>query len=103
MGKRKYTHVDEYEPVILQMREEGRTRREIAEHLGLTMKQIKGWINRYNRRQRRSFAPEASITKYFRLSKRLLTAYAIPFVAFPAIPFEVSLVVPGSLNALIKE
>ena len=53
MGKRKYTHVDEYESVILQMREEGKTRREIAEHLGLTMKQIKGWINRYNRRQRR--------------------------------------------------
>ena len=53
MGKRKYTHIEEYEPVILQMREEGKTRREIAEHLGLTKEQIKGWINRYNRRQRK--------------------------------------------------
>ena len=53
MGKRKYTHVEEYEPVILRMREEGQTRREIAEHLGLTKEQIKGWINRYNRKQRK--------------------------------------------------
>ena len=53
MGKRDYTHVGEYEQVILQMREEGKTRCEIAEHLGLTKKQIKGWINRYNRKQRR--------------------------------------------------
>ena len=52
MGKRKYAHVEEYEPAILQMREEGKTRREIAEHLGLTMKQVKGWIDRYNRKQR---------------------------------------------------
>lgn len=34
MGKRKYIHVEGYEPVILQMRMEGKTRREIAEHLG---------------------------------------------------------------------
>ena len=51
MGKRKYTHVEEYEPVILQMREEGKTRREIAESLGLEKEQIKGWLNRYNRKQ----------------------------------------------------
>ena len=51
MGKRKYTHVEEYEPVILQMREEGKTRREIAECLELEKNQIKGWINRYNRKQ----------------------------------------------------
>ena len=53
MGKRKYTHVKEYEPVILQMREEGKMLREIAEHLRLTKKQIKGWITRYNHRQAR--------------------------------------------------
>ena len=51
MGKRKYTHVEEYEPVILQMRKEGKTRREIAEHLGLEKQQIKDWIKRYNRKQ----------------------------------------------------
>ena len=53
MGKRKYTHMEAYEQVILRMREEGKTRCEIAEHLGLTKKQIKDWINCYNRRQRR--------------------------------------------------
>ena len=53
MGKRKYTHVKELEPVILQMRMEGKTRQEIAEHLGLTKKQVKDWINRYNRKQAR--------------------------------------------------
>ena len=51
MCKRKYTHVKELEPVILQMRKEGKTRREIAEHLGLTKKQVKDWINRYNQKQ----------------------------------------------------
>ena len=51
MGKRKYTHVEEYEPVILQMRKEGKTLREIAEYVGLTKAQIKGWIKRYNRKQ----------------------------------------------------
>ncbi len=53
MGKRKYAHVKELEPAILQMRKEGKTRREIAEHLGLTMKRVKSWINRYNRKQRK--------------------------------------------------
>ena len=53
MEKRKYTHVEEYEPVIPQMREEGKTRREIAEHLGLTKRQVEQWVTRYNRRQRK--------------------------------------------------
>ena len=53
MGKRKYTHVEEFEPLILRMREEGKTLREIAEHLGLTKKQVKGWVTRYNHRQER--------------------------------------------------
>ena len=52
MSKRKFTHVERFESEILRMREEGQTRQEIAEHLGLTKKQIKGWINRYNRKQR---------------------------------------------------
>ena len=51
MSKRKYTHVKELEPVILQMRKEGKTRREIAEHLNLTKRQVETWVTRYNRRQ----------------------------------------------------
>ena len=53
MGKRKYTHIKELEPVIMRMREEGKSVREIAEHLGLTKKQVKGWVTRYNHRQER--------------------------------------------------
>ena len=33
------------------MREVGKTRREIAEHLGLEKEQIKNWISRHNREQ----------------------------------------------------
>ena len=38
------------EAVIIAMRDAGKSRREIAETLGLTKDQIKGWVNRYNRR-----------------------------------------------------
>ena len=34
------------------MREAGKTRREIAEHLGLEKRQIETWVTRYNRRQK---------------------------------------------------
>ena len=50
MSKRKYTHVKELESIIISLREAGLTRQEIADELGLTKVQIKGWINRYNRR-----------------------------------------------------
>ena len=51
MTKRKYTHVSEYETIILSMRQEGCTRREIADELGLSIKQIETWITRYNKRE----------------------------------------------------
>ena len=51
---RKYTHMEVYEPVILRMREAGKPVREIAESPGLTQKQIKNWINRYNRKTART-------------------------------------------------
>ena len=50
MGKRTYTHVKELESIIISMREEGMTRQEIADELGLTKIQIKSWVNRYNQR-----------------------------------------------------
>ncbi len=49
--KRKWTDIQALEPVILQMREEGRTRQEIADTLGLEKKQITNWVTRYNHRQ----------------------------------------------------
>ena len=51
MGKRRYTKIKDYEPVILSMREAGYTRREIADELGLDLKQIEWWVSRYNKRQ----------------------------------------------------
>ena len=38
---------------IIAMREAGKSRREIAEDLGLSETQIKNWVNRYNRRLRK--------------------------------------------------
>ena len=51
MTKRKYTRIKEVEAVIIAMREAGKTRREIAEHLGLEKRQIKDWVRRYDHRQ----------------------------------------------------
>ncbi len=49
--KRKWTDIKSVEAQIQQMRQEGRTRQEIADSLELEKVQIKNWINRYNRRQ----------------------------------------------------
>jgi transposase len=49
---RKWTDIKTLESVIIKMREEGRTRQEIADALGLEKVQIKNWIWRYNRRQK---------------------------------------------------
>ena len=54
MSKRKYTRIKEIEPTIIAMREAGKTRREIAEKLGLEKSQIKNWIARENRRKRKA-------------------------------------------------
>lgn len=47
---RKWTDIQSAETIILQLRNEGRTRQEIADTLGFEKVQIKNWINRYNRR-----------------------------------------------------
>ena len=50
MSKQK---MKDNEQIIIQLREGGKSRQEIADALGLTKAQIKNWINRYNRRQKR--------------------------------------------------
>ena len=50
MSKRKYTHMKDMEAQILALREDGMTRQEIADELGLEKVQVKNWISRYNRR-----------------------------------------------------
>ena len=46
---RKYTKIKMFEPEIIAMRAAGKTRREIAEALGLEKVQIKNWINQHNK------------------------------------------------------
>lgn len=53
MGKRKWTNIKAVEAEIIRMREEGQTRQEIADALGLEKMQIKNWISRHNREEKR--------------------------------------------------
>ena len=48
---REYRHIQQYEKEILQLKEEGYTKREIGEKLGFSKEQIKSFLNRYRRRQ----------------------------------------------------
>ena len=48
---RGYRHIQEYEKEIMELRSQGKTRREICEKFGFSMSQIKNFISRYNRRQ----------------------------------------------------
>ena len=52
MSKRKYTRVKAIEGIILSMRAEGLTLREIGDELGLSYKQMRDWSYRHNREQR---------------------------------------------------
>ena len=74
--KRKYTHVKVLEKQILTMRSEGKTRKEIAQTLGLTKVQIKNWINRFNKKieqtpKSRRRKPAVTIQEYKYENKRL--------------------------------
>lgn len=50
---RSYQHIQEYEKEIFKLREQGKTKREICERFGFTMKQITNFITRYNTKQRK--------------------------------------------------
>lgn len=49
---REYRHIKEYEKEIIEMFNQGKTKREIAEKLGFTYEQIKGFKHRFNVKQR---------------------------------------------------
>jgi transposase len=53
---RSYTHMELLKAEIFKMRTEGKTRKEIAEHFGLSVVQIKNLINRHNRAKKREGA-----------------------------------------------
>ena len=48
MQKRKYTHIKAVESLILSMRQDGMTLREIGDELGLSYKQLRNWSYRHN-------------------------------------------------------
>ena len=48
MQKRKYTQIKAVERLILSMRQDGMTLQEIADELGLSLKQMKNWSYRHN-------------------------------------------------------
>ena len=50
---RKYRHIQEHEKEILELRSQGMTLREIGEKLGFTHKEMRGFLSRYNRKQRK--------------------------------------------------
>ena len=49
MSKQK---LKDNEQIIIQMREAGKSRKEIADALGLSKEQIKSWVTRYNKRKK---------------------------------------------------
>ena len=50
---RKYSHIQEHEKEILELRRQGMTLRQIGEKLGFTHKEMRGFLTRYNRKQRK--------------------------------------------------
>lgn len=48
---RRYTHVKQLEPIVLEMKAKGKNHAEIAEELNLGKQQIKELMKRYRRRQ----------------------------------------------------
>ena len=50
---RSYRHIKEYEREILELKEQGYTKREIGEKLGFTYEQVHNFISRHNMNQRK--------------------------------------------------
>lgn len=50
---RGYRHIKEYEKEILELKEQGKTLREIGERPGFIRKQVHDFISRYNEQQRK--------------------------------------------------
>lgn len=48
---RSYRHISEYEKEILELRKQGKTKREICKKYGFSIKQLTNFITRYNRKQ----------------------------------------------------
>ena len=45
---RKYSHIQEHEKEMIELRSQGMTLRQIGEKLGFTYKEMRGFLSRYN-------------------------------------------------------
>ena len=77
---REYTHIKKVEGQIIELRLACKTRQEIADELGLTLKKVKNWVRRYNRRieedgsglaKQRGRKPAVTLAEYKYENKRL--------------------------------
>ena len=50
---RSYIHIQQYEKEILEMKENGLTHQEIAKRLGFTKEQVKGFVKRQHKKERK--------------------------------------------------
>ena len=50
---RNYRHINEYEKEIIEMRRQGKSKREICEKYGFSIKQLTDFVTRYNRKQKK--------------------------------------------------
>lgn len=60
---RKYSHIQAHESEILELRGQGMTLRAIGEKLGFTHKEMRGFLTRYNRKQKKLAAGIAPRTQ----------------------------------------
>lgn len=50
---RSYRHIQEYEKEIIELRNQGFSNREICEKFGFELRQLKNFISRYNKKQKK--------------------------------------------------
>ena len=50
---REYRHIKQYERETIELKEQGKTQREITERFGFQQKQVKEFFHRYNKTQRK--------------------------------------------------
>lgn len=50
---RSYRHIQEYEKEIIELRNQGCSNREICEKFGFELRQLKNFISRYNKKQKK--------------------------------------------------
>lgn len=60
---RSYEHISKYKNEIIELRNQGKSKREICEKLGFSEKQLTNFITRYNAKQRKIEAGVALRTK----------------------------------------